>query len=50
VGPFNDATACDSKGRKRSQWVAIDALYIPHDKVNDQFQKSSVLRELNKVI
>ena len=49
AGPYFDKTPCDPKGRKKNQWVAIDAFKFSADRLNEQFQSCSIFRELNKV-
>ncbi|KAJ3021745.1 UNVERIFIED_CONTAM: hypothetical protein HDU68_009493, partial [Siphonaria sp. JEL0065] len=45
---FNDATPFDLKGRRQTEFVAMDATFFRWNNRKSQFGKESILRELNK--
>ncbi|KAI9328368.1 Poly glycohydrolase [Obelidium mucronatum] len=48
AGRFNDSTPFDSKGRRKTEFVAMDATYFRRKARKSQFGKDSMVRELNK--
>ncbi|KAI8841962.1 hypothetical protein BJ741DRAFT_593764 [Chytriomyces cf. hyalinus JEL632] len=48
TGGFKDATPCDSRGIRKTEFTAMDALHFRRGKADVQFEEANILRELNK--
>ncbi|KAJ3346180.1 hypothetical protein HDU83_003315 [Entophlyctis luteolus] len=48
LGAAVDDTKCDAKGRRLTEFVALDATYFSRNVAHLQFSERSILRELNK--
>ncbi|KAI8607887.1 hypothetical protein BC830DRAFT_1174897 [Chytriomyces sp. MP71] len=48
TGEFEDMACCDPKGRRKREFVAIDASQFRRGSTDTQFEESCIMRELNK--
>ncbi|KAJ3282160.1 hypothetical protein HDU79_010147 [Rhizoclosmatium sp. JEL0117] len=48
TGRFIDRTDFDSKRRRKTEFVAMDAIYFRRDRKGSQFEKEYIVRELRK--